>query len=206
MPTEDEGSASGTISGTVTLTGSASWSNLKVGFFPRFTETSTGEYEEYLEDDYVDESFSRIDYTSYLTYEQNKDGSSVDIAAVKSLDISGNTGTSYEYNFSLPNDPLKSNNEESYYYSLAIWRDSDGDNQLDLYDLGWLDRSADSAGEYTRLPLKDFGGTSLASVSMFRYIDDGNNVGYKYTGYDGETNYIDFVSKNSNGYNFTVEK
>lgn len=202
----NEGDATASISGTITLTNSAAWDNLKLGFFPKFVEVSEGVYKDYLEDTTVDSSFDRVDNTSYLYYNNNGDNSEVEVTPANLKDISDNTGTQQNYTFNLPEDPMQTV-DESFYYSFAIWRDSDNDSKLDLNDISYFDRSEENAGEYSRLPMKLMNGTDLAVFHTFQYIDNDMGTGYKYSGYEGNSNnFSGMIADDSSGFDFTVDK
>lgn len=202
---QNEGGGTATIAGNITLTNSSAWTNLKLGFFPVFTEVSESTYENYLKFDSVDDSYNN----SYLYYSNNRDNSNVEIIPETLKDISSYTGTSSSYSFTLPEDPMVTGDSGTFFYRFAVWRDSDSDNKIDLYDQSWLSNSEENAGEYSRLPNKLLGDNEddLAVIHAFQYVDSDTATGYKYSGLGDELmNYLFPLSDDSTGFDFTVEK
>lgn len=204
----NEGGASASISGKITLTNSASWDNLKLGFFPQYSDETDPGNSDYLDDEYVDESFDRTDYTSYLSYSNNSDGSNVEITPIASSNESDNSGTEANYTFDLPDvsDIKMSGDDNTFEYSFAIWRDEDADGKLDLFDLSFFQVTSENAGEYSRLPLRSFDGEQASSVHTITYVDSDLGTGYKFSSYNGEVNTIDFFENYSTDFNFTVDE
>lgn len=186
----DQGGGSGTVSGTITNTGA--YSNLKIGFFEKFGTTSDLD-----DDDAVRAAGGR---KGYLYYSDAADDSAVTITPAKSSAV-----TSGSYSFTLPSNPQISTDAASFYYYLAVWSDADNDDFLDLLDVSVFDTSA--PGEYSRLPLRDLGGTDPAYIRTWYYQEDDSFTGYKYNGYDGVTNYAanQLTGTESGGFNFELD-
>jgi len=185
----DEGGASGSVSGTITNTGA--YSNLKIGFFPAFGATAP------LDED--DQARSGGGLQAFLYYDDIDDGSDEAITPAEFDSV-----TAGSYSFSLPSSPQVSTSSTNYYYYLAVWADADDDNILDLLNRDWFNTS--NPGEYSRLPLKDLGGTNPAYTYSWYYQEDDSYTGYKYNGYDGGTSYAaNQLTDATSGFNFELD-
>jgi hypothetical protein len=198
----DHTTGASSLSGTVNVAAESDWDNLKIGFFPAFGETEELEYE-------TDTRVGGGSY-AYLYYEDLEDLSTVQITPAALVDMTGSTGSSDTYSLELPSNPAVSG-DDYHYYHLAVWNDQDNDNTLDLIDTDWFDiDSVADVGEYNVLTLKDFGGTNPAYVHDFYYGDSDTFTGYKYSAYDGETNYLGQLggsndSYGTDGFDFEVD-
>lgn len=175
------------ITGTITNTGG--YSNLKIGFFPMFGASQ----DLYLEVTGGSGGGSQ----AYLYYSDLENNSDIAVHAIKSAFVSAGS-----YRFSLPSHPHVSD-YTNYYYYLIIWEDTDNDGILDLKDEKFS--SPTNPGEYSRVPLKDLGGSVPAYLYKWYYTSDELYTGYSYTAvYDTYLTSVQ-LSTDTGGFNFELD-